>query len=577
MNVRKLIVDALRRFPALDSWLLLRRLGLRTKKYSARSFGDGLISEDLYRLLLSRGTAAPKPKVLIATGTGGHKAALEMELVLSAALTARGAEVQALLCDGVLPACQLCEPRIFPDAGKFASNGPGALCKVCYAPGRDRYYDTGLSPLRYSQYLAKEDFDEARELAQSVPISEIENFKVGDVSVGEHAKAGTLRYFARGTLSNDPVTNSVYRRYFNAALLTYFAISKLVKQENIDVAVFHHGIYVPQGVIGATLRARNVRVVNWNVAYRRNCFIFSHDDTYHHTLMTEPPETWEDMSWSLEREKAIDDYLISRRSGTQDWIHFLGEPVFDEVAIYEKLGCDRNKPIILCLSNVVWDAQLHYPKNAFENMFEWVKDTIEYFQGRPDLQLVIRIHPAELRGSVPTRQPLEEQIRAEFPSLPSNVFLVMPDDDISSYKLADLCSSAIIYGTKMGVELTAMSIPVIVGGEAWIRNKGLTRDVKTRKQYRSILSELPSNERLTAEATAKAKKYAYHFFFRRMIPVSCFSQGSDDLPYQFTGGLSGLLPGKDAGLDVICRGILLGTDFIYHPEELSSQAGWPRR
>ena len=51
---------------------------------------------------------------------------------------------------------------------------------------------------------------------------------------------------------------------------------------------FNHGIYVPQGIVGAVVRRHGVRVVNWIVAYRKNSFIFSHGDTYHHTLMNEP-------------------------------------------------------------------------------------------------------------------------------------------------------------------------------------------------------------------------------------------------------------------------------------------------
>ena len=75
-----------------------------------------------------------------------------------------------------------------------------------------------------------------------------------------------------------------------------------------------------------------------------------------------------------------------------------------------------------------------------------------------------------------------------------------------------------IYGTKTGVELTSLGIPVIVAGEAWIRNKGLT----TRRGLGGGL--LPDSGRLPfrarmPESVQRARKYAYHFFFRRMIPI----------------------------------------------------------
>ena len=67
-------------------------------------------------------------------------------------------------------------------------------------------------------------------------------------------------------------------------------------------------------------RRHGVRVVNWHVAYRKGCFLFSHGDTYHHTLLSEPTSTWEDMAWSPESDRRIAEYLQSRWYGTEDWI-----------------------------------------------------------------------------------------------------------------------------------------------------------------------------------------------------------------------------------------------------------------
>lgn len=81
------------------------------------------------------------------------------------------------------------------------------------------------------------------------------------------------------------------------------------------------------------------------------------------------------------------------------------------------------------------------------------------------------------------------------------------------------CNAVIIYGTKTGVELTSMGIPVIVAGEAWIRNKGITIDVKSKEGDIKILDQLSLSERMNNKLIERARKYAYHFFFRRMIPL----------------------------------------------------------
>ena len=163
---------------------------------------------------------------------------------------------------------------------------------------------------------------------------------------------------------------------------------------------------MPWGIVGEVARREGVHVSTWNVAYRKRRFIFSHDDTYHHTLLTEPREHWEDMALSAAQEHELMQYLRSRREGLFDWIVFHRPTSQDPQAIASSIGLDPGKPAIGLLTNVSWDAQLHYPANAFPNMLEWLVQTCEYFATRPDLQLLIRVHPAEISGFPPSRQPI---------------------------------------------------------------------------------------------------------------------------------------------------------------------------
>jgi len=213
---------------------------------------------------------------------------------------------------------------------------------------------------------------------------------------------------------------------------------------------------------------------------------------------------------------------------------------------------------------VCWDAQLHYPSNVFNNMLDWIFQTIDHFAKKPELQLIIRVHPAEVTAELPSRQLVVEEIKKSFPTLPPNIFVVAPESKLNTYTLMEACNAVIIYGTKTGVELTSFGIPVIVAGEAWIRNKGITLDPATRREYFEALDELPLNGRMSDELKQRARKYAYHFFFRRMVPVEVIQPTDGSYSFQVNiNELSDLMPGKHAGLDTICQGILTGEDFIY--------------
>jgi len=83
-----------------------------------------------------------------------------------------------------------------------------------------------------------------------------------------------------------------------------------------------------------------------------------------------------------------------------------------------------------------------------------------------------------------------------------------------------------------------------------------------------MLDRLPFPSKMSDAQVARSRKYAYHFFFRRMIPLRSLKP-LDHWPLYHVGvsQLEDLKPGVDPGLDLICDGILSGTPFVY-PEEM---------
>jgi hypothetical protein len=523
------------------------------------------------RFLKRLGGRDTRKRVLVATSTGVYNHATVCDTVVAKALRLRGAHVEFLLCDGALPACQMSKASRV-DAETLATVGQAPLCERCFKAGAKTLKGAHLSSRRYSEFLTADMRSLAVEIAAGVPFSDIRKFTWEGFSVGEHAYAGALRFFARGDLVGEPFGEAVLRKYLQAAILTAASVRALLQAERYDVVVAHHGIYVPQGIIVEAARQQNVRVVSWNPAYRKHSFIFSHDDTYHHTMLTEPASAWDSIELSPEIKSSLLAYLNSRRFGTGDWIWFHDQPREDIDAVLSDIGIDRTKPYVALLTSVVWDAQLHYRSNAFPDMLSWVFDSIEYFARRPELQLVIRVHPAEIRGLIPSRQKIADEIARRFSSLPANVFVVTPENQASTYALCEGANAVLIYNTKTGVEVSSLGLPVVVAGEAWIRGKGFALEATSPADYFAILERLPLAHRLDTATQDRALRYAYHFFFRRMIPLP-FIREKEKLTFMADiRSDRDLAPGNYPGLDVICDGILEGKPFIYPAERLSETA-----
>ena len=139
----------IRRFPAL--WRATR---LARRWYYARrdAYPDWqqLVGADTAVWESARNAARGGPRVLMATSVGSYAHGVALESALAAALTFRGAEVHALLCDGSMTACAECEASLYPNVGRFASQGPARdLCRDCAWPAERVYRQLGLKVHRY--------------------------------------------------------------------------------------------------------------------------------------------------------------------------------------------------------------------------------------------------------------------------------------------------------------------------------------------------------------------------------------------------------------------------------------------
>jgi hypothetical protein len=523
---------------------------------------------------------AGSPRVLFATSYGFADPMLAFEPIVAMALRMRGADPIILSCDKSLPACEWnrCGNHN-PSPGAFgkAVSPRTSLerCRVCTENIQDAF---GLLPLQrtaLSRYLRPEDVQRAVQIASGVHFDRGREFVHQDIAVGEQAYASTVRSLLRGTLNDDAETRWLYNRYLVAAILIAELTERLLKDVKPDRVVAVHGVYVTHGTICEVARKLGIHPVVYGNPLRHGSVWLSHHDTYHRTLVSEPPSHWEDIDLTPTRRNRIAQYLQAKRLGGREYAAYHRDSIEDEAAIRRELNLRDDVPIISLFTNVLWDAQLFFKHNAFPTMLEWLFETIRHFARREDLQLVIRVHPAESkggRGTLPTNQPILPEIEREFPVLPPNVRVIRSESKINSYTLAEMSHAALVYGARMGVEIAMLGVPLIVAGESFNRGKGYSYDVENPAQYFELLERIQELPRHVPEAVERAHKYAYHYFFRIMMDFPLYSVADAfhvaDARLEFSD-LAALEPGKCPALDVICQGIMDGqTLFLHDCEEV---------
>ena len=508
--------------------------------------------------------ASKGQKILICTSTGGHLLSSHFEALLALTLTRYGANVEIMLCDKVLTACQMSTTQFISEKN-LISKGQSKICNSCLDSGRGAFEDLGLKINYYSDFINKDTSKKISSKIKNLTIKEMQEYKEDNISIGEHAYAGTLRYYAVGELNNERHGETILRKYLYSAILTKNIFENYLAQNKIDKIILNHAIYVPQGIICNISKENNIKIIVYTNAYRKNSFIFSYDDTYHKTMIEEDVSDWENLVLDQKKEKIIIDYLLSRKYGTNDMFYYFKNPSFD---IKKKLvdnGVDIKKPILGILTNVIWDAQIIYKNNIYNNMIDWLIDTIRYLSNRDDIEVVVRAHPGEIYGDRLSKQTVKETILNKLEKLPDNLKIIDSSSDISTYSFAEYCNTLVIYATKMGMEFSPFGNKVICAGESYIKNKKITYDPKSIHEYYELLNNFTNLKKPSEENINRAKKYAYHYFFRRTIQIdSLDSKVKSWPPFKISlNSFENIIEDKDNGLKQLSEKILNNKKFIF--------------
>lgn len=427
-------------------------------------------------------------KVLIFSSVSLFTDHVLVEYLLAKKFKELGAEVKVVLCERDIPICHAHDRYScgFPIKNIKVMN----VCNSCI-----KSREVILQWLKKAEILPL-----SFEGAGQIDLSD-------EVEIDEQVNAGVIRYLATSSTDQSADFVELKSNYKNSSAYLRASVNQLLDREKPDVVIGHHGIYVPQGIINDLCQKKHINFYSWHFGYRKSTLIFSKSNTYHKELGTARPRFNINSS---QREK-IHSYLGHRRTGSADWIHFNRNPSQYPITI-------RKRTTICFFSSVDWDAALHFKENVYSSQFDFISEFLKIVKVMDDYDFVIRVHPAEKSGFHPSFNSLEDFIKKEIPDGLSNLLVVSADDPKSSYDLSDQIDVAVVYNTKMSIELTCAGIPTIVAGEAWVRGRGFTFDVNSREDLFALL-KMSNTLQMSNVQIEAALNFAYYFYFVRCIDV----------------------------------------------------------
>lgn len=474
--------------------------------------------------------------------------------VLAHALRLRGAACHMYTCGGGLPICMYTNFR----------HGPPMPCEGCssYPQGLFKAFELPYSTLK--DYMSCEEIEMAKATVENLTAEQISHFEYAGLPLGRIVKL-SVRWFLC-SIKEDATEQGlqIYRSFLASALVTANLCKRLFSRASPDVVVMVNGLFYAEQIVSCLAEQCGVKVVTFEGGWLKDTVIFSKHAPAARCQIDPLWNQWATTPLTAEENKRLDLYLNDRRQGARSTDLYWPNIVNDRRRIREELGLDFRRPLVTVFPNILWDSAAQDCDVAFQDILDWLIKTVNYYLERPTTQLLIRVHPAEVRLP-PVFESVEriaDVLREQFSYLPSHIKIILATSSLSSYMIAEMSDVVAVYTSSMGLEAALQGVPVIVAGNPHYRGKGFTFDADTQEDYFALLEQLPGQELDMTGRVELARRYAYALFFRCMLPFNLITEPIQHRPLYHFDSLSELLPGRNPVLDLICDAILHDSEFV---------------
>lgn len=492
---------------------------------------------------------------------------LAHDAILILSLKMRGVKIIPVICD------QAQSTECIYQLGKWQNSGSKDFEKrrkeIC---GECRRRDTlfwkmlNIEPLRIREYILPEEKATASQQAAEILRKDWRNYitKEGFL-LGQHVQKAVLNGEMRGSISDDWKSQAdamAYHHIYNILILL-IAYNKIFEQHQIDRVFGNGGYYYHWDVPFYLGNQKNIsfyrsypiglRVFTWNYHKNNNELI--------------------DLSraWTTWKEKPLTDAM---QSEVEKHLTYRGINITHDNKLHV------SKEVVLILTGVIWDANTLHEGALYHDMYEWLFDTLQWFEKHPERRAIMRVHPADnvsanVTGTTAFSFRGEMERRGYRP--PSNVQIIWPEVSIETYELMQMASIGICYSSTTGLEFCCLGKPMIVLGKPHYSGKGFTLEPRTREEYYYFML----NYQALVHDDSKTLAYKYWYFyafhasvdFNLLTPLKPASnwvkRGMSDFESDMKRiDYRDIVPGKNPYVDYIC-------DSVINDEEIISETRWP--
>jgi hypothetical protein len=377
-----------------------------------------------------------------------------------------------------------------------------AVCDVCVRQSEVVRTQLGFSGRALRSFLRPEDVAAADRLSLEGSIEDLYNHVEHGVSVGRFALYETIIQTKSASKDLAPEAQSLYRSVFRNTMISVSASRAMLHELKPDVGISYHTAYAYNRAFQRVFETDNVPVwflnASLNVAEIHTHLIAARSDpeVMFRKLLDDWPR-FKDIACAENDLAYAADHLLALMSG--GGFGYSNSMRRGITSVREKVGCPPGKKVVAALLSSYDEllaselAEFGWTtRNAvFSSQVEWVKWLFEFARARPDIHLVVRVHPREFAvNGKGGRSEHSYLLEAAFLDKPDNVSINLPSDGIALYDLLMEVDAALIAWSSAGMEAGMLGVPVVTyAGDVLLFPRQLTYDARSREEYARLVDQ----------------------------------------------------------------------------------------
>lgn len=269
-----------------------------------------------------------------------------------------------------------------------------------YLPYHDWQNEINKFDLRRQNLYAQNVLKKAEPVLQSISFLDLHaGYKVLPELLQEKIEEVT-RYDAMYTLQIENVDESseIYKMRCKRNMRAARAAYEWLDTNRPDVVIIPNGTIQEFGVIYEVARFLDIETVTYEFGDQRQRIWIAKNAKVMHQETQDMWEAYKDCALTRTEKKKIREMFEARRKASV-WKNFSRlwqqVPAQGVEIARNQLGLD-DRSVVLLATNVLGDSLTLGREIFSQTMEEWLERTLQYFAGKSEAQLVIRVHPGEV-------------------------------------------------------------------------------------------------------------------------------------------------------------------------------------